>query len=153
MSSSQEAYLLSDKLIKRLHLVHRSMNLPGEAEDFISDYRLAILEGKASKQTLDQFAIDYLRNKLGRTGSKVALHNAGELLDEHAKSVDFIPSDEFINLRDQLSGLSRAVLVLIYKYGFDQLEIAEVFGCSECNVSLAKTKMLEEIRSFYSEDV
>lgn len=128
---STKEYLNLKSLDKRLRYVHGKFNLPGTVEDFISNYHTEFLSGYRQHQTLDQYAIDYLRTKIGRTGFKMD----SEVVMEYVASRDEGSSDQYshslIDLIDeinQLKGKMRVIIGLHLIFGLKQEEIAFLFG-------------------------
>lgn len=134
MRKENNEYLSSHDLKKRLRFVHRKFQIRYEFEDFYHDYVIHILEGHGQHQNLDQFAIDHIRQRLGRYGQKIALRNALKLnIEEMAKEIDkSVISAEYIRVIKDLSeshtGRSRIMILLHYVYGFEKVEIAHLFN-------------------------
>lgn len=126
-------FLVSKKLEKRMKTIFfRSVNI-GEFDDFLSDYRLHLLEGFGHHQTLDQFRIDWIRKKCGRNGSKVIYETA--LYEKNTLVYDSCV-DEYDDCVSRLFGYERAIFILSFKHGLTLKEIGDVFTLSESRVSL-----------------
>lgn len=138
-------FLVSKKLEKRMKTIFfRSVNI-GEFDDFLSDYRLHLLEGFGHRQTLDQFRIDWIRKKCGRNGSKIIYES--ELFEKDISVRDSC-GDDYDNCVSKLLGYERTIFILSFKYGLTLKEIGDVFALSESRVSL----LMKDIGSKIAEE-
>lgn len=120
----------------------------GNEDECVQEILCRMLEGKGEHRTVDQFTIDYLRTITGRKG--VASYSARQNL-ERADSVEpgdlerVLPMDIRGNRANGLdldecarySGdqIDRACLKLYFRWGLDEVEIANLFGVSPSRVS------------------
>jgi hypothetical protein len=138
-------YLTSPKLKQRLYWNYLKYGIPGEFDDFLSEYQLRILEGKSGNQTLDQFTVDHIRSVLGRAGQKCGLEAPKELNENSLEGELDLAGIHYREVLEKLSGMDRAIFILSYKYGFDQREIAEVFAVNESRISQMMPKLMQEL--------
>jgi DNA-directed RNA polymerase specialized sigma24 family protein len=125
-------YLLSPKLKKKLMRVWRRSKIGGEFEDYYHNYIVHILAGRGAKQTMDQYAIDELRKKLGRKGQKKVQEVELPLSLEVAKPADLLLRD----CERLFKGKLRVVFSLKYIYGYTNKEIGDMVGRSEAAICL-----------------
>lgn len=123
-------------------------------EDVSQEVITRRLEGKGKHQTVDQTVIDISRSRVGRKGSpgyneriKIA---AAKTLEPKAAKKLIAPADDF-RLSDRISveqmfscfkGNDRVILILHYKYGYDQVEIAYLYGVTKQYIN-EKLRLLE----------
>lgn len=141
MRWSQETYLLSPKLISKLkHAFNDYGGGFADFEDFYHDYIIHILESKGLHQTIDQYAIDWYRKFVGRTGKKKTLAYAVSdeeyLAKLQAEETHLnLPYIQYVkSLLDKYKGRSRAVIMLYYVYSYDQDEIGLLFNVSASRI-------------------
>ena len=151
MACTNEQYLESSRLRKRLLLVYQKYNIPGEYEDFYQSYCIHILEGKGQSQTLDQYAIDFLRSKLGRNvDAKKALVGAVEFDDFMKSDLDYGENQVMCEqIVDRFKGSRRIILILRWKYGFSEKEIAYLFNVSDSRISQTFNELKKEFKCEY----
>lgn len=122
------------------------------AEDVRQEYELYRLEGKAKKQTATQFLIDYVRKHNGSTrnvsSSKRPQNGFSQFDDDIGVSVfelenrrDYFEYGKYLNKED------RIVFCLLFKWGFDETEVANIFGVSVSRISQRFKRIQERIRS------
>ncbi|MDD0853026.1 hypothetical protein HBN50_07955 [Halobacteriovorax sp. GB3] len=142
-------YLLESNLEHRMKFVYLRFNVPGSFDDFFQEYRLTILDGRAKSQTLDQFAIDYLRKKLGRNGERRQESIVLEYFDQ--QSIEFplssIETNKFIS---SLIGTERALFILRFQFGFTEAEMAHVFSITPSRISQVLNQILKKARKYGS---
>ena len=129
-----EDYLLSEELLRRMKVIHSRYNIPESFDDFFQDYRVAILSGKSAHQTLDQFAIDYIRKVLGRNGQRADFHNTIEIHDRDTPVTDK-SSIDLNTILDSLKGSGRIAGHLYFRYSMNVGEIALLLGVTSGRVS------------------
>lgn len=142
MSNEKLKYLTSEKLRKNLHIAFKRFRIPGEFEDFEADYRLHILEGRGKKQTVQQFAIDWLRGEYGRSGDKKPISQAIQIDDLNMEAPETKSDHDFEAMVKHLPVLDRIMLVLLIKYKFTQCEVADVLGMTKGRVCQKVPKVL-----------
>ncbi len=136
-----KAYLESEKLKDKLKYISIKYGKEEIFEDIYQDYCVHILSGKGSKQTVEQFFIDYSRKKgfYVREGfndsAAFSLRNKSQSLED----IDFLIGDcdnipDGLDLEDLLDGHKRSIYILMTKWGFTFGEIAHLFNVSESRV-------------------
>jgi hypothetical protein len=145
---SNKEYLGLKALSKRLECVFYKWRVPGDLEDFISNYNMDIRSGYRQHQTLDQYAVDYMRDYYGRKGQKVAVKQAVELDESLGLEVKEYSSSYFnvMSLLDTYEGRERQMLVLYVLHSMTFKEIGFVFARSDCWVFQILTPVLEGLR-------
>lgn len=147
MRWTQEAYLLSPKLISRLRYSFNNYCIRGQFDDFYHDYVVHILSGLGKHQTIDQFTIDHIRSTVGRIGQKKELLNAimidEKIFDEEEK--ESVLSPGYIRHVKELlqiySGRTRVIVALHYIYGYENDEIGLIYGISPSRISQILTQI------------
>lgn len=115
-----------------------------------------IAEGKGKHQTVDQAVIDIIRKNYGRPGTpgfkrKHALQNASRHTGkEGSTKLRQEEGNEFHYLLQMLHGIERAVICLIFQWGFSVKEVAYVFGFSKSRASQVKKRATAKIRETLS---
>lgn len=115
-------YILKSYRVKLDHL-----------DDVVQEYFKTILEGKSQHQTLDQFFIDYSRKQRWTYKTTPLKHYSFDdrLLRHHGSLTPIEVSSKILGIVDTEL---RIISLLIAKYGFDQVEIAELFGVSPARI-------------------
>lgn len=114
------------------------------SEDLAHDSLIKWLEGRGKHQTVDQATVDAIRGAFGRPGSPnyqlkrnvtrpsgsldaVANKSSGEVLGYHDYDLE--------RIIETLNSSDRAIAVLIYVWGFKELEVGHCFGVTESRIS------------------
>jgi glutaredoxin len=136
---TDQEYLGLKTIENRLRYLFTSYKVPGTFEDFCQRYHEDIVSGYRHHQMLEHYTVDYIREKLGRTGIK----KDAELILEHMPWMDKSTSDEhfhsLLEIKDEVEqhkGRARVAMALILIYGFDLTEVAFVMGVSPARISL-----------------
>lgn len=147
---------MTKKIEKRLRIVARKYGF--EPDDFVQQWHLNILEGKSKKQTLDQFAIDQLRKKIGRFDSpnqevRQNLHSAFSLTDPENKNIDIAidcrtTAFDMAQILDSLYFEERAVLCFVI-LGYNVSEISIMLGVSPGTIGKYLKKAQNKARDIY----
>lgn len=111
------------------------------AEDFAQWAVLKFIEGR--KASVPQLYVDFLRLELGdgRTKGKRPKACSDTVLEKipaKAKDTDFSGG--------QLESFDRALVFLIYKWGFSEVEVAECFGVGKSRVSQRLKRVKKELK-------
>ena len=142
-------YLCLKTLKRRLQFVFIKFKISGDFDDFFQTYCLEYYAGLHQGQTLDQFAIDYLRKLIGRNGKKA--HQ--ELVMEFDAQRDSASSEEekhsVADLKaeiNKLEGRHRTIAGLFLLYGFSTSELAFLLDVTESRVHQIVTDITHKIR-------
>ncbi len=114
------------------------------SEDLAHDALLSWLEGHGKHQTVDQAVGDAIRGAFGRPGTPG--HELRGNLEQRAESLDAlayraVPSidrdslTDFERLIKPLESIDRSIVCLRFIWGFNEIEIANLFGITESRVS------------------
>lgn len=155
---------LTEQRIKKLSIRLRGIAKKygiWDYEGFTNDYFVNILSGKGQKQTLNQFAIDWLRSRLGRpsvvsektTRMKALFHCAASMSLDSGDTMEVSVSDssyermkwEEIFQELQITGRQRGMLLLSID-GYKMYEIAERYLVTESRVSQVLTSVRAKIQ-------
>lgn len=138
---------------KRIATIYRFNQ---DAEDLAQDVALRYLEGKNSHSTVTQTLIDAVRHHYGASPRKGVVkskkYEAKNVSVELIKTLPDLRSDrdgnlEFMKLIESLSVARRMIIILYFKWGLGLLEIAEIFNCSEANVSVMLEETLKKLKT------
>ncbi len=152
MRSKEELdkYITDEQTIQRLRYVYfKKLKRSDDFEDFYQDYAVNILEGKGAHQTIDYFAIDWLREK---TFYNRKLKIAPKFFELNP-SFDFRKAENshlseayrelVIDLANKHVGRTRIIVFLHYLFGLNLSEIGDVLNVTESRVSQLLTKIRE----------
>lgn len=141
--NDEEIKKLQDR-VRRWFTVRKYVSI---ADDGAQEYALGLLEGKHKHQTIDQFCIDYLRQRFGSSRTK-----------SHGQRQNFEYADSFepdlhtgangscdvralengrdadVHLR-HFREVDRACFYLVHYWGLSEVEVGDIFGFSESRVS------------------
>lgn len=136
-----------EKWRKRLAIFMARINRADEADDVLNAFCVSMLEGKSQHQTVDQFAIDYLRASSARKGER-SYSARQELVFAHsvespglASELGFDPRRD-VDARIDLErcaklagkGIDADIFWLVYIEGFHANEIADHYQVTESRI-------------------
>lgn len=142
----------------RMGIIMEKLGRANEAEDALNEFCAGALEGKHQHQTLDQFAIDYLRKRSGRKGSRGYLERqelqraasieqtvlGNQLGIDSRRDVDARLDLE--RVRDSLKEPRDKLIFQLYHIeGFTMKEIGEELDLSEARVDQLLSKSEREV--------
>lgn len=142
-----------DKIESRFAGLIKKYNMGSyfESGDLLSEWFCMTLEGKAQKQTLEQFFIDLMRKRFGDSRQEYgrikqkAIFTSRES-DETLSSLPHDVNTEALALKQYLSKEERSIFVLHYEWGFNETEIANIFGVSSSRICQRLQRVQERIR-------
>jgi DNA-directed RNA polymerase specialized sigma24 family protein len=122
------------------------------AEDIAQSVLLKFCEGRGKHQTVDQAVLDTLRSEYGvaRNGSDVRKRNLfrAEPLEAVPRvRVDSSSGGDFERIIRVLRGTERAMVKLIYEWGFKAKEVGDLFGVTESRISQRLFEVQKRISS------
>lgn len=135
------------KLMGFARNVARRKGYHQHADDFAAEVAIKTIEGR--KASTEQLFVDYLRKEYGdarlASGREKMRdrHAMQELADTVAASTRNSAALEQLCGGFRIYGSSRAILVLYYKWGFHEAEIANCYGVTESRIC----QRLKEIQS------
>lgn len=158
-------YARDEKLIIRF--LYKFRGDARDSTDALHEFYQRRLEGKSKRQSIKQFVLDYLRRRGGRKGQlsyaarqsfERAFHSTNQ------EEFNFIQSGDFrIGMEDRLttSGLinriespyDRVVARLMYVWGFDQSEIADLFDVTASRISQRTAQIESALQEIVSKGV
>lgn len=135
-------------LIRRAKIRAKNLGFWEDAEDIAQTVSMRFHEGKIPPgQTLTQAVIDVVRQDMGDSRTNPARRRIARPIPFSQLKDRFVLaapvkeiSDEFDYYLSLVDGVQRAVLCLYYRWGLDQREIADVFGCTETDVWAVRVK-------------
>lgn len=144
-----EAHVLNEETITRLkYIFHTKLKRRNDFDDFYHDYVVHLLEGYGAHQTLDQFAVDWIREKTffnRRTRTAPSIESLDALINSTGSR--FEPENREDGLftewyREQVNelvkkykGRPRIAIYLYFFLGMDMREIALLLDVTESRVS------------------
>jgi hypothetical protein len=146
---SDKEYLGLKTLEKRLRGVFNRYRAPGTFEDFFQTYNLEYRAGKHHHQRLDHFAIDYIREKLGRTGKKADSNLVLSGIEELSSGEDNY-KHSLIDLRreiDQLKGRQKVIAGLVLIHGLSNDEISFLMDVEPSRISHIVNDIVNKVRT------
>ncbi|MEO6702035.1 MAG: SigE family RNA polymerase sigma factor [Jatrophihabitantaceae bacterium] len=124
-----------------------------QAEDLVQEVYLSIYR-RFGSQLPAGLPIAYARTALVRAQLSLTRHrwfqaerSSDQLPEAPAADPDPAESDQLWKLLDRLSHRQRCVLVLRYRYGCADAEIAETLGCRPATVRSLAARALTELRA------
>lgn len=136
----QNEYLQNPETVRRLKYVfYKVLKRKNDFEDFYHDYVVHILEGKGSSQTLDQFGIEWLREKTfyNRDKKSAPQFCSFDLLKNfnEAEVDDETYRELILDLAKKYSGRYRMVIFLYYLHGMNHKELGFLLNITESRIS------------------
>lgn len=139
----------AEKFRKRAEYAATRMGFERDREEISQEVLCRMLEGKHQHSTIDQAVIDVIRKRFGRTGTpgydkKHALAKSLQAGDGLENLESTIGNNDGTSLDDRLDikraiiefrGRQRAIIVLRFIWGMNEIEIADIFGVTESRVS------------------
>ena len=124
----------------------------GRAEDLVQDVYLALYR-RFGEELPAGLPASYARTAIVRT--QIGHHRrhrfterpTAELPDRAASATDPAASDQLWTLLTGLSHRQRCVLVLRYRYGYADAEIADTLGCRRATVRSLAARALADLRA------
>lgn len=142
---SDKQFLSLKSLEKRMRFVFRKFKIPGEFDDFFQNYCMEYRAGRRQHQTLDHYAIDYLRKHFGsnyKDKSKAGSKADSQLVLEYKEFQMDSREDDFTHslidiMREvnELKGRHRAIAGLLLIHGLNLVEIAFLMDLTESRTS------------------
>lgn len=150
--TSEEA----EKFYKRALGAARSYGFSEHAEDFAQEVVTKFISGQGRHQTVDQALIDIARRDLGDPRS--GLFELRRAIDWGYQPLDALENHPgpVIDRSDQrqyqrvlgcLEGVERAIIILMYEWGFLQKEIAHCLGVTEGRISQRLSKIQKRVQT------
>jgi hypothetical protein len=134
------------------------------AEDIAQEVLLYFSEGRGERQTIDQAVIDAVRRMFGRPGTpgfsrKQSLERAQSIFDEDGK-ITVAPRSsgsgdhglDFERITGLLSGDDRMMIILSFRYGLINTEIADLFEVTESRISQRLSDIFSKLRQRLERD-
>lgn len=135
-------YLLKPETVERLkYIFYKKLRRTHDFEDFYHDYIIHVLEGHGTHQTLDYFAIDWLRGKTFYNRKKKTAPAFCEFkTNVHISQIESIYlgqgyKDIVHDLASKYKGRARILVFLYYIYGLNHIEIAKILNLTEPRIS------------------
>jgi len=128
------------KLESRVKLVANRYRGVVDPDDLFQEIMFSFYRKGKPGQTIDQAAIDCLRSMYGRKDTPKCERsrlerNYKQYYDRVYGKVTETDSGDFYRYADLFKGRDRVVMILHFKWGFNNVEIAECFGVSDSRVS------------------
>lgn len=147
---SAKEYLGLKTLEKGLKRVFYKYKLPGEFEDFFQRFHVDYLSGYRQTQNWDQFAIDYLRESIGRYGAKTNFNAplSVNLMEDPEDFGSKIPLEmtELLDIINTFKDRERLILGLYLIHGLQQQELAFLFDVAPITISKITDNLVEKLK-------
>jgi predicted transcriptional regulator len=150
-----------EKLRNRSLITSRRMGINQDSEDIAQEVAIRFIQnGKG--QTVQQATIDVIRSVYGSTrGSRMSgvtgvrraerfATSLQESRESNLASINPIEGARFIDAflstsRILLSGSKRAIIILVYQWGFSLEEVADLLGVTESRISQVRSELEERV--------